>query len=161
FTHWNPDIVADLDSFIAADSEDRLSRLAVVGLLLGRPGDEGDSYVERDLTPRPDTDPDARPLRITFSLHRGPYAPAQRLLAGAPGHHPRAVRIRGAMALRPHAIDAAINYSKEALSDEPYDRVSPMQLAQALKLKGETAAAERYLEGVRKLNRIYNQIVKV
>jgi tetratricopeptide (TPR) repeat protein len=160
FTHWNPDIVADLDSFIAADPEDRLSRLAVVELLLERPGDEVDSYVERILRPLPDTDPDALALRITFAFNRGRYAEAERLMAGAPEHHPRLARIRGEMALRRHEIDAAITYFKEALSDEPYDRVSPMQLAQALKLKGDTAA-ERYLDGVQKLNKVYNQIVKV
>ena len=37
FTHWNPDIVEDLDGFIKADPEDRYSRLAVVELLLERP----------------------------------------------------------------------------------------------------------------------------
>ena len=39
--------MADLDSFITADPEDRLSRLAVVELLLERPGDEVDSYIEK------------------------------------------------------------------------------------------------------------------
>jgi tetratricopeptide (TPR) repeat protein len=161
FTRWNPDIVADLDAFIAADPEDRLSRLAVVELLLERPGDEVDAYVERILKPLPDTDPDPLALRVTFAFNRGRYAEAERLMAGAPEHHPRLARIRGEMALRRHDIDAAITHFKEALSDEPYDRISPMQLAQALKLKGETTAAERYLEGVQKLNKVYNQIVKV
>jgi tetratricopeptide (TPR) repeat protein len=161
FTHWNPDIVADLDAFIAADPKDRLSRLAVVELLLERPGDEVDSYVERILRPLRDTDPDALALRIAFAFNRGRYAEAERLLAGAPEHHPRLARIRGEMALRRHDIDAAISHFREALSDEPYDRVSPMQLAQALKLKGDSAAAERLLDGVRKLNKVYDQIVKV
>jgi tetratricopeptide (TPR) repeat protein len=161
FTHWNPDIVADLDSFIAADPEDRLSRLAVVELLLERPGDEVDSYIERILKPLPDSDPDALALRITFAFNRGRYDEAERLIAGAPERHPRLARIRGEMALRRHDIDGAIRHFKQALSDEPYDRVSPMQLAQALRLKGDKAAADAYLAGVQRLNKVYNQIVKV
>ena len=35
FTQWSPDIVQDLDGFIAADPGDRLSRLAVAELLAG------------------------------------------------------------------------------------------------------------------------------
>jgi tetratricopeptide (TPR) repeat protein len=161
FTRWSPDIVADLDSFIVAEPEDRLSRLAVVELLLERPGDEVDSYIERILRPLSDTDPDALALRINFAFNRGRYAEAERLLAGAPGHHPRLARIRGEMALRRHDLDSAIAHFNEALSDEPYDRVSPMQLAQALKLKGQAAAAKRYLDRVGKLNKVYNQIVKI
>jgi hypothetical protein len=36
-----------------------------------------------------------------------------------------------------------------------------MHLAQALKLKGENAAAEAYLDRVQRLNRVYNQIIRV
>ena len=57
FTHWSPDIVEDLDGFIKADPEDRYSRLAVVELLLERPGEEVDSYIERILEPLPDDRP--------------------------------------------------------------------------------------------------------
>jgi tetratricopeptide (TPR) repeat protein len=161
FTHWNPDIVADLDSFIRADPDDRLSRLAVVELLLERPGDDVDSYVKRILEPLPATDPDALALRISFAFGRGWYDEAERLMASAPEHHPRLARIRGEMALRRHDVDGAIEQFKNALSDEPYDRISPMHLAQALRLKGDTAAAEVYLERVQKLNKVYNQIIKV
>jgi len=161
FTHWNPDIVADLDSFITADPDDRLSRLAVVELLLERPGDDVDAYIEKILKPLPTSDPDALALRITFAFNRGRYDEAERLMASAPEHQPRLARICGEMALRRHDVDAAIKHFKEALSDEPYDRVSPMHLAQALKLKGATAAADVYLERVQKLNKIYNQIIRV
>src|SRR5262249_17419530 len=159
FTHWNPDIVQDLDGFIQADPEDRYSRLAVVELLLERP--EVESYIERILKPLPNTDPDALALRINLAFNLGRFDEAERLLASAPEHHPRIARFRGEMALRRHDLDAAIKSFQVALSAEPYDRVSPMQLAQALQLKGDKAAAEVFPDRVQRLNRLYNLIIRI
>jgi tetratricopeptide (TPR) repeat protein len=159
FTHWNPDIVADLDGFIKADPEDRYSRLAVVELLLERP--EVESYIERILEPLTNTDPDALALRINLAFNLGRFEEAETLLAAAPSDHPRVSRIRGEIALRRHDLDGAIRHFQQALSAEPYDRVSPMQLAQALQLNGDRAAAEVYLDRVKRLNRLYNLIIRV
>jgi tetratricopeptide (TPR) repeat protein len=159
FTHWNPDIVQDLDGFIKADPLDRYSRLAVVELLLERPDVE--SYIERILEPLQDSDPDALALRINLAFNLGRFDEAEAMLGRAPTDHPRIARIRGEMALRHHDLDSAIKHFRQALSSEPYDRVSPMQLAQALQLKGERAAADAYLDRVKRLNRVYNLIVRV
>jgi tetratricopeptide (TPR) repeat protein len=161
FTQWSPDIVEDLDGFIKADPNDRYSRLAVVELLLERPGEEVGAYIQRILEPLPEADADALALRVEFAFNRGQVEEAERLLARAPANHPRTARIRGEIALRRHDFDAAIKYFKEALTGEPYDRVSPMHLAQALQLKGEKAAADVYLARVRRLNSIYNLIIRV
>jgi predicted Zn-dependent protease len=109
----------------------------------------------------PETDPDALALRVEFAFNRGRVADAERLLAGAPVNHPRTARIRGEIALRRHDVDAAITYFKEALTGEPYDRVSPMHLAQALQLKTDKAAAQVYLDRVEQLNKIYSLIIRV
>ena len=98
FTHWNPDIVADLDGFIKADPEDRYSRLAVVELLLDRP--EVESYIERILEPLPNTDADALALRINLAFNLGRFDQAEKLLASAPTGHPRIMRLRGETALQ-------------------------------------------------------------
>jgi tetratricopeptide (TPR) repeat protein len=156
FTHWNPDIVADLDGCIKADPEDRHSRLAVVELLLERP--EVESYIERILQPFPNTDPDAMALRINLAFNLGRFEQAESLLAKAPDGHPRISRMRAEMAMRQHDLDGAIQYFHDALSAEPYDRVSPMHLAQALQLKGDKKAATVYLDRVRRLNRVYDTI---
>jgi tetratricopeptide (TPR) repeat protein len=156
FSHWNPDIVADLDRFITADPLDRYSRLAVVELLLERP--EVESYIVRILEPLPNSDPDALALRINLFFNLGRFEEAESLLAGAPSGHARISRMRGEMALRRHELDAAIRHFKDALSAEPYDRVSPMQLAQALRLKGDEPAAATYLDMVKRLNRVYTAI---
>jgi predicted Zn-dependent protease len=76
-------------------------------------------------------------------------------------NHPRLSRIRGEIALRRHDLDKAIQQFQQALSAEPYDRVSPMQLAQALQLKGDKAGADAYLERVTRLNRLYNLVIRV
>ena len=136
-----PDIVEDLDGFIKADPEDRYSRLAVVELLLERP--ERESYIAAILEPLPDYGPGR--AGACASIWRSTWADStrpKRLLASAPDGHPRISRIRGELALRRHDLDGAIRHFREALSAEPYDRVSPMQLAQALRLKGDAAAAE-------------------
>jgi tetratricopeptide (TPR) repeat protein len=159
FTHWNPDIVDDLDGFIKADPEDRYSRLAVVELLLERP--EVEDYIARILEPLPNTDPDALALRINLAFNLGQFDKAETLLASAPSNHPRIARIRGELALRRHDLDGAIRHFQVALSAEPYDRVSPMQLAQALQLKGDRTAADAYLDRVKRLNRLYNLIIRI
>jgi tetratricopeptide (TPR) repeat protein len=159
FSQWNPDIVEDLDGFIKADPDDRYSRLAVVELLLERP--DAEPYIAKTLEPLPDSDPDALALRIDLAFNLGRFEDAERLLASAPAGHPRISRIRGELALRRHDLDAAIRHFRDALSAEPYDRVSPMQLSQALRLKGDVAAAEAHVERVRRLNRFYNLIVRV
>jgi tetratricopeptide (TPR) repeat protein len=160
FTHWNPDIVADLDSFIKADPDDRLSRLALVGLILERPNVE--SYIEQVLRPLPDSDLDALALRITLAFNLGRMDQAEQLLAlAASKSHPRIARIRGEIALRRHDSDAAIAHFQEAQTAEPYDRVAPMLLAQAYRLKGDVTAATAILERLKPLNRLYNLIIRV
>jgi len=156
FTHWNPDIVTDLDGCIKADPLDRLSRLAVVDLLLERP--EVEEYIVKILEPLPDADPDALAIRINLAFNLGRFEQAESLLAKAPTDHPRISRMRGEMALRRRDLGGAIEQFRKALSSEPYDRVSPMQLAQALRLKGDMAGAGLYLDRVKRLNRVYDTI---
>jgi hypothetical protein len=64
------------------------------------------------------------------------------------------------MALRRRDPDAAIRYFHVALSAEPYDRTSPMQLAQAYQIKGDKAALV-YLDRVQRLNKLYNLIIRI
>lgn len=159
FTHWNPEIVKDLEGFIGADPADRYSRLALVELLLGQP--DAETTIARILEPLPDSDPDALALRISLALNLNRFEEVERLLVRAPSDHPRIARIRGELSLRRGDLDAAIHHFRLALSAEPYDRVSPMQLAQTLRLKGDVATAEIYADRVRKLNRLYSLIIRV
>jgi tetratricopeptide (TPR) repeat protein len=161
FTQWSPDIVQDLDGFIAADPEDRLSRLAVVELLVDRPGDEVEEYIQRILGMLSQSDPDALALRVNLAFNRGRYDDAKTLLSRAPDGNARISRIRGELALHRRDLDGAVRHFKDALSGEPYDRVAPMHLAQALKLKGDAKAADAYLDRVQRLNKVYSLVIRV
>ncbi len=85
-TVWNPngDLPA-LKKFVAADPEDRWSRLALVEAL--RRLDRPDEAVET-LAPLPDSDPEARVERVLLAMGREDYAATEALLAGGPADHP-------------------------------------------------------------------------
>ena len=76
-TVWNPngDLPA-LEKFVAADPEDRRSRLALVEAFrrLDRLGD-----AERALAPMPPSDPGARTKRVLLAIDRGDLAAAESL----------------------------------------------------------------------------------
>src|SRR5262249_33836850 len=56
---------------------------------------------------------------------------------------------------------AAVGYFRQALSDEPYDRVSNSELGKALLLQGSRAEAERYLDRARHLDEVYNLVTRI
>ena len=56
---------------------------------------------------------------------------------------------------------AGIAYFRNALSDEPYDRVSLSELGKSLLLAGDKSAAQGYLDRARRLDDVYNLINRV
>jgi tetratricopeptide (TPR) repeat protein len=159
FAEWGPDIAGDLESFIAADPEDRYSRLALAELLLDAP--DAEISVDRALKPLPPSDPDATALRIVLKLNHGRIDEAIAMLSHSGANHPRLARIRGRVALSRGDHVTAIAQFKAALSQEPYDRVSLSELGKALSLNGEEAAAGAYLAKAKRLDHVYNLINRV
>ncbi|MGP0065924.1 MAG: tetratricopeptide repeat protein [Isosphaeraceae bacterium] len=159
FTAWGPDIAEDLESFIRADPDDRFSRIALANLLIDHPGEE--SRVERILRPLPEEDPEAQALRIELKLNHGQVDEALAMLARATARDPHLARLRGRVALRRGDAATAIRHFQDALSDEPYDRVSNAELGKALVLQGDRSAAERYLTRARQLDEVYNLINRI
>jgi tetratricopeptide (TPR) repeat protein len=159
FTVWGPDIVADLESFIQTDPEDRHSRLALAELLLDAPDME--NRAKRALEPLPAGDPEATALRIELKFNHGRIDEALAMLKHAPAGHRRLARIRGRVALLRGDHAAAIQHFHQASSEEPYDRVSLSELGKALVLIGNRAAAEPYLTRARQLDDVYNLINRV
>jgi tetratricopeptide (TPR) repeat protein len=159
FTVWGPDIADDLESFIAADPLDRYSRLALATLIVDEPEMEG--RVARALEPLPGSDPEAAALRIELKLNHGHIDQAVAMLNDAPAGHPALARLRGRVALLRGDHAAAIRHFQDALSAEPYDRVSLSELGKALLLKGDTSAAQGYLSRVKRLDDVYNLINRV
>jgi tetratricopeptide (TPR) repeat protein len=157
--NWRTDIIKDLRRFLAADPDDRFSRLALAQLLLKQP--ESEIQVEQVLEPLPLSDPDALVLRVRLAIQRGRWEEAAALLNRGPADHSGLARLRGQMALRHRDIARAITHFREALCLEPYDRVANFDLGQALLVAGQTAEAEVYLARARRLNEVYNLINKV
>ncbi len=159
FTAWGPDISGDLEGFIEADPDDRFSRLALAGLLIDHPGEE--ARVERVLEPLPEDDPEAQALRVELKLNHGRVDEALAMLAASAARHPHLARLRGRVALMRGDASSAIGHFRDALSDEPYDRVSNAELGKALVLQGDRPAAERYLTRARQLDEVYNLINRI
>jgi tetratricopeptide (TPR) repeat protein len=159
FTAWGPDIADDLESFIKADPCDRYSRLALATLLVDAP--EMENRVERVLGPLPASDAEATALRIELKLNHGQIDEAISLLKNAPARSPNLARIRGRLALLHGERTVAIHHFRDALTEEPYDRVSLSELGKALMLERDNTAAQTYLARARRLDDVYNLINRV
>ncbi len=138
FTVWGPDIADDLESFIKADPLDRYSRLALATLLVDAP--EMESRVERTLEPLSDSDLEATALRIELKLNHGRIDEAMTILHEAPIGQPQLARLRGRAALIRGDRVAAIRHFHDALSEEPYDRVSLSELGKVLLITGDKSS---------------------
>jgi tetratricopeptide (TPR) repeat protein len=159
FVTWGPDSASDLQGFIDADPEDRYSRLALATLLLAQRGES--SRFEEVLKPLPPDDPEVIALRVEHALSDGHVDEASRLIAGTRAEDAHLARLRGRIALSRGDRAAAVGYYRQALSDEPYDRVSNFELGNALRLQGDRAAAAPYLARAAQLNELYNLITQI
>jgi tetratricopeptide (TPR) repeat protein len=137
---WDPrEVKGVLESFVAADPEDRVSRLALADTYrrLARPDE-----AERTLAELPSSDPDARVIRIRMAQERGDDRTIESLLEAGPDDHAGLARFRGRWALGRRDIDAAIRYFRIVLDAEPTDRETLYNLATALVLTGDMASAK-------------------
>jgi tetratricopeptide (TPR) repeat protein len=159
FTSWSPDVADDLQKFLDADPSDRYSRLALAAALVDQPGQA--VRVAQLLDALPTTDPDALELRVALALQQGNQSEAERLLCDGPKNHAGLARFRGRLAMLRKDLAAAIGHFRIALSDEPYDRVSIFDLAQALRLSGEEKAVEPLTTRARQLNEVYSLVIRV
>jgi tetratricopeptide (TPR) repeat protein len=159
FVNWGPDSAEDLQPFLSADPEDRRTRVAMATLLLGQPAQEG--RLEEVLAPLPPDDPDVLALRIEKELNRGRVDEATRMIAGTHAENPHLARLSGRIALRRGDRAAAVGYFRQALSDEPYDRVSNAELGKTLLLQGQPGEAQRYLDRARHLDEVYNLVTRI
>ncbi len=137
---WDPrEVKGVLESFVAADPADRASRLALADAYrrLLRPDE-----AERILAELPFSDPDARVIRIRMAQERGDDRTIESLLEAGPDDHAGLARFRGRRALGRRDIAAAIRYFRIVLDAEPTDRETLYNLATALVLTGDAAAAK-------------------
>ena len=146
---WEPDeIVKSLGKAIEADPNDRWSRLGRASsyLDMSRPDE-----AEATLTPLPDSDPDARAIRVRVALTRGDDQAAETLLDGGPDDHPGLALLRGQLALARGDARGALHHFRIAYGKAPFLREAVFGLGKALQLNGDPTAAT-YLDQALKLD---------
>jgi tetratricopeptide (TPR) repeat protein len=128
-----------LSQFVEFDPADRLSRLALAtSLRLASLFDQAEDAV-RSL---PDSDPDARALRVESAIDKGEIEAATALASNGPADHARLNALRGRLALGSKDATGAAGYFRAALRQEPDDPESSRGLGLALQLMGEPRAEE-------------------
>jgi tetratricopeptide (TPR) repeat protein len=139
---WDPkEAIPILGQFVAADPSDRHSRLALANCYLTANDPDLAAETLRQL---PDTDPDARALRVRLAIERGETELAQKLVADGPANHVRLDVYRGQLAFPTDAAKAA-DYYRAALLQDPDDRDALHGLGTALRKQGDAKASE-YLD---------------
>lgn len=147
-----------LERAVAADPDDRRSRLvlAEAHLRANRP-----DAAEQALAPLPESDADARALRVGIALARGDGAKAESLLSGGPDDHPALARLRGTQALARRDFSGAARHFRSALAADRNDRETLFGLGTALRLLGETAEAEPLLQAARRHDHLGTLVEKI
>lgn len=145
---WNPE--GDMDALrkvVAADPDDRFSRLALAeGLIRSNQPDEA----ERVLAPLPPSDPEAKVQRFAIATAQGDDKAAESLLSESPeSDNPGLLHLRGTLALSRHDLPTAIRHLRAAYAADPEDRATQFALGTALKLSGQPAGAQPYLDAAR------------
>lgn len=149
---WEPaERVATMSRFVAADPDDRWSRLALAASLrqLGKLDE-----CARMLAPLPDTDPDARAARVRLALARGDDQAAEVLANQGPTGHADLARLRGHIALARRNAKVALGHFQTAYRLEPDDRDTLFGLAGAWTMLGDQEAAKPYLSLARDHDRL-------
>jgi tetratricopeptide (TPR) repeat protein len=145
---WNPqDDNEALERFLAADPDDRQSRLTLadgyrqMGQL---------DHADEILSPLPDTDLDVLALRSRVALERGDLARVKSLLAKGPDDEPKLAAFRGKLALAEGKLAEAIRSLRIAAAADSDDRAVLFALATALRTSGDLEGAKKYQEAARR-----------
>lgn len=145
---WEPsELRRDLERFLEAEPGDRATRLALAECLrrLGQ-RDEADATLARV----PESDPEARAIRVRLALDRGDDLKAEALLNDAPAGVPELAQLRGKLALARGNAGAALREFRIAYAAEPDDRDTLNGLTGALQRLGRDREAAPFREAARK-----------
>jgi tetratricopeptide (TPR) repeat protein len=137
----NETIRTQLDRYLAADPDDRLSRLALAGVLL-RSNQLEES--EALLRPLPDSDPDARVLRARIALSRLRLDEFRSFLDRGPTEHLGLALLRGQLAVRVHDPATAARQFRTAMRLDPTNREALQGLSLVLQQLGQAGQAAHY-----------------
>lgn len=148
--------VEDLSRFLAADPDDRWTRLALAErLAMVNRGDDALKVLEA----LPAVDPESIALRAKLAFDRGDEAAGDALLAAAPREAPAPAKVRGRRALTRRDGASARDAFRVVLADNPDDQEAVFGMAQALRMLGNAREAEPYMVRVRDHN-LFNSLLQ-
>ncbi|MEO6810901.1 MAG: tetratricopeptide repeat protein [Isosphaeraceae bacterium] len=151
-TDWQiEEIIATLRRFVAADPNDRASRLALAENLV-RLGNVDE--FNRVVAPLPADDPNVLALRVELALNKGNLTTAETFLKQGPTDDPGLARYRGDLALRQRDWSSAARNFRIALNANPDDRKALFGLGSALRGQGKPDEGEPVLNRARDLERL-------
>jgi tetratricopeptide (TPR) repeat protein len=154
---WDPnEAISVLVDIVANDPADRLSRLALATnyRLINQ-----FAQAEATLEPLPNSDPDARVIRVQIAIDRADFDAANRLVREGPADHARLNSLRGRLAMQAGDTHAASAYFRAALGTEPRDRDAIQGLGVALQRVGDPQAKE-YLQIAARYDQLKREIVR-
>jgi len=149
---WEPgEAVQSLASYVAADPDDRSSRLALAAnyMKMDRLDDAESTIAALALD-----DSEAIELRATIALGRQDLEEADRLLALGRGDDPLVARLRGRLALSRGDVKSALANFRLSYSGDPENRETVFGLVAALELSGDKKAALALRESAGNLDRL-------
>lgn len=150
--------ISALERYVAADAEDRHSRLALAEAQL-RTGRADEAL--KTLAPLPESDPEARAARARLALQRTELEVAETLLAGGPADDPALVQIRGQLALGRGEYREAVRHFRVALAARPGDHALIYNMAIALSAAHDATAAEPYWRAFRRHDELGKLLLQV
>jgi tetratricopeptide (TPR) repeat protein len=149
---WDVAVVLDdLTRFVAADADDRWSRLALADIFR-RMGRGAQSLSTVSLLPQ--DDPEALAIRAQIALDEQDGKDADRLLAAGPLDNPTLARLRGRKALAGRDVPAAIRNFRIAYAADPDDSETLNGLRVAYWLSGNEKEATFFKETSANLARL-------
>jgi predicted Zn-dependent protease len=154
---WEPTkMVGPLEVYVAADPDDRWSRLALAENYR-RMGRSEDALAA--LSGLPTSQPEVINLLARIELDRQNIDKAEQLMATVPLDDPLLARLRGRLALARGNAKSALGYFRVALANDPLERETLFGLTAALQLGGDLRAAEPYRKAAANLDRL-NSLVQ-
>jgi tetratricopeptide (TPR) repeat protein len=154
---WDPkEAIPVLTAIVAADPEDRHSRLALATNL--RLTNQF-ARAEKVLEPLADSDPDARAIRVEIAIDQVDFDRASTLARDGPAAHARLNSLCGRLAMQAGDTEAAANYFRAALDKEPGDRDAIHGLGVAL-LRIDDPRAKHFLELAAEHDHLKREIVR-
>ena len=152
---YNPIHRPTLERFVAADPDDRLSRLALAEVLLGKSEFDKSEEVVR---PLPNSDADALGIRLRIAVKRVRIDDALALAKLGPAEHPVLCRLRGQLALKNRDASTALEQFRIAQRLDPTNRDVAQGLAATLQLLGDAKEAQACRDRATKL-RSFDELV--